>query len=144
MVLQGTVKEHDLLSCTWRARRAGTRLPLGATATIKAKAIPHADWGHLATAKRLHELLEAAGLWLSGSAVVLARLAQALLRHLMLGKILGTVLELGLGRASGSGHVTQTSSTTNALARITSGAAWPISLLAHLLDRGWRRRLFGV
>lgn len=99
-----------------------------------AKVIP--EGRRLAAANCLDELLEATGLGLRRP---LARLARrhhgALLRHPLLRQVLGAVLELSLSRASRGGHISETPHPAGALARDGAGRAWPISLLAHLLDR---------
>ncbi len=72
--------------------------------------IPHTgDDGRegLATAERLHELLEASGLRLRGSGAADLGLVHRLRRghHLALGQIPGAVLELGLSRTGGRRHI---------------------------------------
>jgi hypothetical protein len=65
---------------------------------------------HLATAQGLHELLETTRLRVSLLTAGLGGLGRwALLGGpRLLGQVLGTVLELGLSRASGRGHVPET------------------------------------
>lgn len=62
----------------------------------------------LATAKRLHELLEATRLGLSLTTGLGGLVDLALPRAPLLGQILGAVLELRLGRASRGCHVPHT------------------------------------
>lgn len=98
----------------------------------------------LTTAERLHELLEAGGLRFNGSTVLQDWLGRrALLGGPRLGQVLRAVLELGLSRASRGSHIAETPSSVP-LRRQGAGGAWPISLLAHLLDRRRRRGLRGV
>lgn len=117
----------------------------GFAAAVVQKTASTSERRHLAAADGLDELLEARGL-LDGLGVELAGLAgladAALGRHLLLGQVLGAVLELGLCRAGRRGHVTQAARTP--LGGQTALCAWAISLLAHLLDRGGGRRLGGV
>lgn len=100
----------------------------------------------LATTKGLHQFLEAA--WLGSSRWTIRRgcLGRGTLLgdSRLLGQVLGAVLELSLSRTSWGGHVAETPNPAPPLGRQAAGGAWPISLLAHLLDRRRRRGLRGV